>query len=193
MLEGEDPQKVSVGQPPLPRPQLDVIGHKPSANELLVIECKSYLDSPGVMAAGFHGQEDAKKDVYKLFNRARLRETVLACLVAQLRREGLFTDTDPTVRLVLVAGKIYARDEVKLRSLFAEKGWTFIGPRGCCGTPRLRGPWLRERCHHLRHQAPGAQQRVIATGASSGSKPFGAESTVPPRRCRRSRFRLSRC
>lgn len=121
-------QKVSVGQPSLPRPQLDVIAYKPAANELLVIECKSYLDSPGVILAGFHGREAAKKDVYKLFNRARLRDIVLASLVAQLRREGLLAGPDPTIRLVLVAGKVYSRDEPKLRILFAEKGWTFVGP-----------------------------------------------------------------
>ena len=120
-------QKAAVGQPSLPRPQLDVIAYKPSANKLLVIECKSYLDSSGVMLAGFHGQE-AKKDVYKLFNRARLREMVLTALVSQLRREELLIGADPTIELVLVAGKVYARDEPKLRSLFAEKGWTFVGP-----------------------------------------------------------------
>jgi len=121
-------QKVAIGQPSLPRPQLDVIAYKPAKNELLVIECKSYLDSFGVMAAGFHGQEDAKKDVYKLFNRAKLREVVLQSLISQLRREGLLTGSDPTVRLVLVAGNVYAQDEPKLRALFAENDWTFIGP-----------------------------------------------------------------
>src|SRR3954452_24496400 len=53
-------QKVAVGQPSLPRPQLDVIAYKPTTNELLVIECKSYLDSPGVKHAGFHGNENAQ-------------------------------------------------------------------------------------------------------------------------------------
>lgn len=72
--------------------------------------------------------KDAKKDVYKLFNRTRLRDMVISCLVAQLRGEGLITGPDPTVQLVLVAGKVYSKDEPKLRTLFAEKGWTFIGP-----------------------------------------------------------------
>lgn len=121
-------QKVAVGQPSLPRPQMDVIAYKPTTNELLIVECKSYLDSFGVMVRGFHGKEDAKKDVYKLFNRARLRDMVISCLVAQLRREGLITGPDPTVQLVLVAGKVYSKDEPKLRTLFGENGWTFIGP-----------------------------------------------------------------
>jgi hypothetical protein len=82
-----------------------VIAYKPSTNELLVIECKSYLDSPGVMLAGFHGKEDATKDFYEFFNRARLRDVVIATLIAQLRREGLLLGDDPRVRLVLVAGR----------------------------------------------------------------------------------------
>jgi len=121
-------QKVAVGQPSLPRPQLDVIAYKPNTNELLVIECKSYLDSPGVMHAAFHGSEDAQGDLYKLFNRVKLREMVLSCLVTQLRQEGLIIGADPSVKLVLVAGKIYSKDEQKLKSLFEEKGWTFVGP-----------------------------------------------------------------
>jgi hypothetical protein len=70
-------QKASIGKASLPRPQLDVLAYKPAANELLVIECKSYLDSRGVMLAGFHGQLKAEKDVYKMFNRQPLRELVI--------------------------------------------------------------------------------------------------------------------
>lgn len=121
-------QKASIGQPSLPRPQLDVLGYSPSKNELLIIECKSYLDSRGVMFAGFHGKPDADKDVYKMFNREPLRGLVIASLLTQLRSEGLLTEPEPTVRLVLVAGKVYASDEPKLRDLFAQRGWTFIGP-----------------------------------------------------------------
>jgi hypothetical protein len=122
-------QKAAVGKQSLPRPQIDVIAYRPRTNELLVIECKSYLDSPGVMRTGFHGNEDAKKDVYKLFNRARLREMVLGCLLAQLRDEGLIAGPDPSVKLVLVAGKIYSKDEPKLRELFAENKWVLVGPK----------------------------------------------------------------
>jgi hypothetical protein len=121
-------QRAAIGNPTMARPQIDVIAYKPSTNELLVIECKSFLDSRGVMHAGFHGREDAEKDVYKMFNRPRLRSRVFSCLVEQLRAEGLITGPDPTPKLVLVAGKVYANDEPKLVELFAAKGWTFVGP-----------------------------------------------------------------
>lgn len=121
-------QKASIGQPSLPRPQLDVLAYKPATNELLIIECKSYLDSRGVSIAGFHGQPAAEKDVFKMFNRQPLRELVITSLLGQLRREGLLVGEEPTVRLVLVAGKVHAAEEPKLRALFAERGWSFIGP-----------------------------------------------------------------
>ncbi len=121
-------QKVAVGKHSIPRPQLDVIAYKPATNVLLVIECKSYLDSSGVRHAAFHGKEDVKKDVFKLFNRSKLRVMVLSCLVAQLRREGLLQGPDPEVRLVLVAGNVHSNDEPRLRALFSERGWVFVGP-----------------------------------------------------------------
>lgn len=121
-------QKASIGQPSLPRPQLDVLAYKPATNELLIVECKSYLDSRGVMLAGFHGQPNADKDVYKMFNRQALRELVMSSLLVQLRSEGLLSGAEPSVRLVLVAGKVHSADEPKLRQLFAERGWTFVGP-----------------------------------------------------------------
>jgi hypothetical protein len=121
--------KLELGKPSLPRPQLDVVAFKPSTNEILVVECKSYLDSYGVRFEHFHGQDDAEKDVYKMFNRRRLREVVIATLIEQLRSEGLISSAKPTVRLVLVAGNIYAGSESKLRRLFADNGWSLVTPQ----------------------------------------------------------------
>jgi hypothetical protein len=45
-----------------------------------------------------------------------------------MRGEGLLTGPEPTVRLVLVAGKVHSGDEPKLHELFADRGWTFVGP-----------------------------------------------------------------
>lgn len=122
-------QKRALGKPSLPRPQLDVIAFKPTLNELLIVECKSYLDSYGVNVDHFHGREDAEKDVYKMFNRKTYREMVISTLVAQLQHEGLLMQSSPTVRLILVAGNIYSDSEPKLQSLFAKNGWTLVGPK----------------------------------------------------------------
>ncbi len=121
-------EKRALGKHSLPRPQLDVIAYKPSANELLIIECKSYLDSGGVRADSFHGLADAKGDLFKMFNRAALRATVTAALVRQLRSEGLIVGPDPTVTLILVAGNTYTKQEPELRQVFERNGWRFMGP-----------------------------------------------------------------
>jgi hypothetical protein len=45
-------EKRLIGRPSSPRWELDVVAFKGGRNEILVIECKSYLDSPGVKAEG---------------------------------------------------------------------------------------------------------------------------------------------
>ena len=46
-------EKVEMGRPTTPRWELDVVGYKASMNEVLVVECKSYLNSPGVHVRDF--------------------------------------------------------------------------------------------------------------------------------------------
>lgn len=75
-------------------------------DELVIIECKSYLDSTGVRLEHLHGREDVEGDKFKLFNRAALRTTIVKALFRQLRGEGLIPNDDPTVKFVLIAGKI---------------------------------------------------------------------------------------
>ena len=50
-LTRDDKQRI--GSPSCPRWELDLIAFRPVARELLVHECKSYLDSGGVHAAHF--------------------------------------------------------------------------------------------------------------------------------------------
>jgi hypothetical protein len=95
---------------------------------LLLVECKSFLDSRGVMLAGFEVGPNFAKDVYKLFNRPQLRTIVIRAVVRQLRSDGLIVGPRPKVMLALVAGKVYAQDEDALRRLFRKHRWLFIGP-----------------------------------------------------------------
>ena len=50
-------EKRAIGRPSSPRWELDVVGYRGSSNELLVVECKSYLDSYGVRASAFDGTD----------------------------------------------------------------------------------------------------------------------------------------
>jgi len=66
-------EKRQIGRPTSPRWEIDVVAYKASSNEILAIECKSYLDSTGVRASGLIGDHRSKQSRYKLFNEPMLR------------------------------------------------------------------------------------------------------------------------
>ena len=116
-------EKRKIGRHSSPRWELDLVAYKGSENRILVIECKSYLDSPGVRASGFIGDNEKQKVRYKLFNEKILRDTVLSRLSKQLYQSGLCAKA-PDIKLCLAAGKIATKeDHSKLIYHFKEKGW----------------------------------------------------------------------
>jgi hypothetical protein len=116
-------EKRAISRPSSPRWEIDILAYKASENEVLVVECKSYLDSPGVSAIAFEEQHGASKSNLKLFVEPTLREVVLARLSKQLIGAGLCAD-EPMIRLGLAAGHITTEvDRTKVRSIFALKGW----------------------------------------------------------------------
>lgn len=121
-------EKRDLGNPSMPRPEVDIIGFKPHLNELLIIECKSYLDSDGVRIENFDGTDSLHKERFKMFNRDSLRKLVTAKLIEQLRQEGLLLAGDPKVNYGVVAGNIKAGHESKLIEKFQEMGWLLVTP-----------------------------------------------------------------
>lgn len=121
-------QKRKLQNPSMPRPELDIVAFKPAANELLIIECKSYLDSPGVRMEHFDVAPSDKGDKFKMLNRPALREMVTQSLIQQLRYEKLLLAEDPTVKFILVAGRIYSDHEQRIRKHFDANGWQLVGP-----------------------------------------------------------------
>jgi hypothetical protein len=119
--------KKRLGNPSMPRVEVDVLAFSPIRKEVLVVECKSYLDSPGVTADDFDFRDEDKGGKYKLFNKARLREAVLKQLVTQLAKEELCAE-QASVHLCLAAGKIRRGNEDRLSILFRENGWRLYGP-----------------------------------------------------------------
>ncbi len=69
-------EKREIDLPSSPRWELDVVAYKAKENSLLVVECKSYLDNPGVRFHGFDGSNEKASGRFKLFNKPRLREVV---------------------------------------------------------------------------------------------------------------------
>lgn len=116
-------EKKAIGRPSSPRWEIDLVAYKGDANELLAVECKSYLDSVGVRFSGFdEGQSDLPSR-YKLFTDNTLREVVLRRLAMQLTETGSCA-AEPSVRLALAAGKIATNsDREKLKNRIEERGW----------------------------------------------------------------------
>ena len=116
-------EKRRIGRPSSPRWELDVVAYKGSSNEILVIECKSYLDSPGVKAEGL--KNGKYKERYKLFNEDKLRKVVFNRLVAQLVESGS-CPKDTSVKLYLAAGNVSTiKDREEISEHFKSKGWEF--------------------------------------------------------------------
>lgn len=119
-------EKRAIGRPSCPRWELDVVAYRGATNELLIVECKSYLDSPGVCSDHYDGSHKAAAR-YKLFLDESLRNVVIGRLIEQLVGRG-FCAPDPSVKFCLAAGKIHG-DESQLEEIFKENGWLLWTPR----------------------------------------------------------------
>lgn len=115
-------EKRKIGRPSSPRWELDVIAYKPASNLLLVIECKSFLNSPGVGYESFSGRNKKGAERYKLFTDKNLRNVVFSRLVRQLHEKGACRK-NPKVQLCLAAGKIRPKDWSKIDSHCKKNDW----------------------------------------------------------------------
>lgn len=121
MVELTKKEKIAIGRPSSPRWELDLVAYKGSENHALAIECKSYLDSPGVRYAGLSGQDPKDAKRYKLFNDQVLRKVVLVRLSKQLVTAGA-SARNP--QMCLATGKIAsATDRESIRRLIEKKKW----------------------------------------------------------------------
>lgn len=124
-------EKRHVGRASSPRWEIDLIAYKGSTNEVLVVECKSYLDSRGVV---FQNDQFGNPKRYKLFTDATLREVVLNRLSIQLVSTGACAPA-PKLTLGMAIGKIARTTDVKgLNDHFADKGWRLFD-----------SAWIRDR------------------------------------------------
>ncbi|MEI9890481.1 MAG: hypothetical protein WDN45_07645 [Caulobacteraceae bacterium] len=116
-------EKRAIGRHSSPRWELDVVAYSGRLNVIQVVECKSYLDSPGVVFSAFEGKNAKQASRYKLFNEPELRKVVFDRLVQQLVECGACPPT-PSVRLALACGRIKTdRDRHALRAHFSVQDW----------------------------------------------------------------------
>ena|SRR5947209_54049 len=140
-------EKRAIEIPSSPRWELDVVGYRAKDNRLQVVECKSYLDSPGVKLKGFDAN-DKNSVRYKLFNKPQLREVVFGRLRQQFVESGACLP-DATVQLCLACGRIASpADREGLKARFAAEGWELWDE-----------PWLRQR---LKEMSDGGYENQVS-------------------------------
>lgn len=135
-LTREEKRGIDESKSSIPRPEIDLLAFDASKNQIIVLECKSYLDSPGVRLEDLAAEHEIPSGRYKLFTCEKYREVVFARLRMQIAEEraasagaGPMVDKVPEFVLGLAAGKTHRKgSEAKIRSFMASKGWYFFGP-----------------------------------------------------------------
>lgn len=116
-------EKRRVGRHASPRWEIDVVAYSGRDNLLRVVECKSYLDSRGVLLRGFDGSDPKTATRYKLFSDHTLRAVVFERLKAQLNQSGACPEGAKT-QLCLACGRIATdADRAGLHEIFKAEGW----------------------------------------------------------------------
>lgn len=124
-------EKRIMGIPSSPRWELDVLAYSGTRNELLVVECKSYLDSRGVR---FKDGNFFHPERYKLFTRPIVRQTVLSRLGKQVTESGLCA-VNPIINLALATGNIATeKDREELLNHAQTHKWVLFDDK-----------WIRDR------------------------------------------------
>ena len=130
--------KEMINRPSSPRWELDVVGYSGKQNRVLVVECKSYLDSRGVTYRAVCDNDKKRASRYKLFIDETLRQVVFNRLSCQMIEGGLVPGKHQ-IQLVLACGHIASEnDRQSLHQYFQERNWLLWDKT-----------WLRERLTNL--------------------------------------------
>ncbi len=141
-------EKKAIGRPSSPRPELDIVAYSGRDNLLRVVECKSWLDSRGVVLRPFKDSNEKDADLYKLFIDAKLRDVVFQRLRRQFAESGACPE-NAAIRLCLACGHIATNaDRDGLHKHFAEKGWELWDE-----------PWLYQR---LKRMSDGSYENQVS-------------------------------
>ena len=120
-------EKRQVGKHSIPRPEIDLLALRFSTNEVLALEAKSFLDSPGVKLTQLQEEHEVPEGRYKLFTSQHYRSVVLSRLLQDLIACGM-ANSDTRVFLGLAAGKVYQGHSEPIREFMEEKKWLFWSP-----------------------------------------------------------------
>jgi hypothetical protein len=120
-------EKRQIGKHSIPRPEIDLLALQFSRNEVLALEAKSFLDSPGVKLAQLQEEHEVPEGRYKLFTSQRYRSVVLSRLLQDLIACGM-ANSNTRVSLGLAAGKVYQGQSGPIRHFMEKKKWLFWSP-----------------------------------------------------------------
>jgi hypothetical protein len=110
--------KIEIGKHSMPRPEIDILAYQPRTNELLWIECKSFLNSQGVKITSAENNEQKKLIGIKVFDDDNFRTIATRKLITQTFDRGLILDTNPILKYYLVAGNIHRGSESAIQAYF---------------------------------------------------------------------------
>jgi len=139
--------KKAIDLPSSPRWELDIVAYRLSDNLLRVVECKSYLDNPGVGVKWLDPAGAKAAGRFKLFSKPKLREVVLNRLSLQFSEQGLCRP-EPKVRLCLACGKIRKGARERLTQHFKENDWELLDEK-----------WLQDS---LKRMAEGGYENQVS-------------------------------
>jgi hypothetical protein len=120
-------EKREIGKPSIPRPEIDLLALHFVKNEVLALEAKSFLDSPGVKFEQLIEEHEVPEGRYKLFTSEPYREIVLSRLRKDLIATGM-ANSDTTISLGLAAGKVYQGNIEPIRQFMDNMEWLFWSP-----------------------------------------------------------------
>lgn len=118
------PDKIALGSKNMPRPEIDVLAWSARDEELLIIECKSYLDSAGVGLWAF----DQSSRAIRLFADSTYRALITKRLLAQMKQEKLLPGKKPKVTYGLVCGQMVEKEKSEVEALFKKNHWWLWTP-----------------------------------------------------------------
>lgn len=119
--------KKLIGKLSIPRPEIDLLAFKFSANEIIAMEAKSYLDSRGVKISELQVHHEIPEGRYKLFTSPRYREIVFSQLLKDLVAIGM-ANSSTKITLGLAAGNVYQSQSAAIKEMMDLKGWCFWSP-----------------------------------------------------------------
>ena len=120
--------KVRLGKPSLPRPEVDLVAYKARSNELVFFEVKSYLDSPGVKVAMLEQADEwESSNRYKLLTLKDYQRVVTATICKEYVAQGLIRPK-PKIRFGLAIGNAPNGELPAIKKLAAKHGWVYLAP-----------------------------------------------------------------